>query len=68
MMKTIKTTSKKYYNKAIRQLLQYPMITVFLVQMLNGFMDDFRAVRGYNSGCNNIYDSGNKFRIFTLER
>ena len=46
MMKTtIETTSEKYYNKAIRQLLRYPMIIVCLVQMLNGFMDDFRAVK-----------------------
>jgi hypothetical protein len=68
MMTAMETTSEKYYNKAIRQLLQYPMIIVCLVQMLNGFMDDFRAVRGCNSDCNSSYDSDNSFRICTLER
>ena len=41
MMTAIETTSEKYYSKAIRQLLQYPMVIVCLVQMLSGFMDDF---------------------------
>jgi hypothetical protein len=47
-----------------RQLLQHPMIIVCLVQMPNGFMDDFRAVKG----CNSSYDSSNSFRICTLEK
>ena len=44
------------------------MIILSLVQMLNGFMDDFMDVRGCNSGCNDNYDNRNNFRIFTLER
>jgi hypothetical protein len=40
---------------------------VFLVQMPNGFMDDFSVVKGCNNGCNKIYDSGNTFIIFTLK-
>ena len=48
-------------------LLHYPMIIVCLVQITNGFMDDFRVVKGCNNGCNNSYDSGNNFIIFTLK-
>jgi hypothetical protein len=46
MMATIETTSKKYYNKAITQLLQHPMIIVCLVQMFSGFMDTLGNVKG----------------------
>jgi hypothetical protein len=46
MMTTIETTSEKYYNEAIRQLLQHPMIIVCLVQMFSGFMDDFLGLLG----------------------
>jgi hypothetical protein len=46
MMTAIETTSEKYYNKAIRQLLQHPMIIVCLVHMFSGFMDSLRGVKG----------------------
>ena len=44
------------------------MNIVFLVQIPNGFMDDFRAISGCTDGCNNNYDNGNNFGIFTLKR
>jgi hypothetical protein len=69
MMKTIETTSEKYYNEAIRQLLQNPMIIVCIVQMFSGFMDDFfRVVRGCSNGCKNNYDNSNIFKICTQKR
>jgi hypothetical protein len=46
MTTAIETTSEKYCNKAIRQLLQHAMIIICLVQMFSGFMDSLRSVKG----------------------